>query len=153
MGISCKFYEISKNTFSYRTPPGGCVWSHGILHYLWSVDSSKTLSSIDCVNIYLLLIFFSTDFSIDCFNIYIFSIFCFYQILYHSHKKRKESLDRVLLAAELEFPKKLVPRLPQHTSHLNTECAGKSKQLYSLYVISFLELIHLNFIFLILICF
>ena len=21
--ISCEFYEISKNTFSYRTPPGG----------------------------------------------------------------------------------------------------------------------------------
>ena len=35
-----------------------------------------------------------------------------------SHKKRKDSLegslDRVLFAAELEFPKILVPRLPQH---------------------------------------
>ena len=64
----------------------------------------------------------------------------------HSHKKRKDSLkgslDRVLLAAELEFPKILVPRLPQHTSNVNTECAGKSewsKQLYSLYLTSFLE--------------
>ena len=35
-----------------------------------------------------------------------------------SHKKRKDSLegslDRVLFAAELEFPKILVPRLHQH---------------------------------------
>ena len=35
----------------------------------------------------------------------------------HSQKKRKDclegSLDRVLFAAELEFPKILVPRLPQ----------------------------------------
>ena len=66
--------------------------------------------------------------------------------LNHSHKKRKYSLegslDRVLLAAELEFPKILVPRLPQHTSNVNIECAGKSewsKQQYSLYVTSFLE--------------
>ena len=36
-------------------------------------------------------------------------------------------MDRVLLAAELEFPKKLVPRLPQHTSDVNIECAGKSE--------------------------
>ena len=49
----------------------------------------------------------------------------------HSHKKQKDSLegslDRVLLAAELEFPKILVPRLPQHTSDVNIECAGKSE--------------------------
>ena len=49
----------------------------------------------------------------------------------HSHEKRKDSLegslDRVLLAAELEFPKILVPRLPQHTSDVNIECAGKSE--------------------------
>ena len=64
----------------------------------------------------------------------------------HSHKKRKDSLkgslDRVLFAAELEFPKILVPRLPQHTSDVNIECAGKSvwsKQLYYLDVTSFLE--------------
>ena len=56
-------------------------------------------------------------------------------------KKRKDSLEgslnRELFAAELEFPKILVPRLPQHTSNVNIECAGKSewsKQLYSLYV-------------------
>ena len=51
--------------------------------------------------------------------------------LYHSHKKRKDSLegsqDRVLLAAELHFPKILVPRLPQNSSNINLECAGKSK--------------------------
>ena len=48
----------------------------------------------------------------------------------HSHKKRKDSLEgnlgRVLFAAELEFPKILVPRLPQHTSNINIETAGKS---------------------------
>ena len=65
----------------------------------------------------------------------------------HSHNKRKDSLegslDRVLFAAKLEFPKKLVPRLPQHTSDVNIKCAGKSvwsKQLYYLYVANFLEL-------------
>ena len=65
---------------------------------------------------------------------------------FHSHKKRKDSLEgslnRVLLAAELEFPKILVPRLPQHTSDVNIECAGKSewsKQQCSLHVASFLE--------------
>ena len=64
----------------------------------------------------------------------------------HSHKKRKDSmegsLDRVSFAAETEFPKVLVPRLPQHTSNVNIECAGKSewsKQLYSLYLTSFLK--------------
>ena len=40
--------------------------------------------------------------------------------LKHSHKKQKDSLegslDRVLLVAKLEFPKILVPRLPQHIS-------------------------------------
>ena len=53
--------------------------------------------------------------------------------LFHSHKKRKDSLegslDRVLFATELEFPKILVPRLPHHTSDVNTECAGKSEWL------------------------
>ena len=64
----------------------------------------------------------------------------------HSHKKRKDSLkgslDRVLFAAELEFPKILVPRIPQHTSNVNTERAGKtewSKQLHYFYVNSFFE--------------
>ena len=48
----------------------------------------------------------------------------------HSHKKRKDSLEgslgRVLFAAELEFPKILVQRLPQHISNVNIETAGKS---------------------------
>ena len=68
-----------------------------------------------------------------------------YQI--HSHMKCKDGLEgslcRVLFAGELEFPKILVPRLPQHTSNVNTGCARKSelsKQLYSLYLTSFLEL-------------
>ena len=63
----------------------------------------------------------------------------------HSQKKLKDrlegSLDPVLFVAELEFPKILVPRLPQHTSDVSIECAGKSewsKQLYSLYLTSFL---------------
>ena len=64
----------------------------------------------------------------------------------NSHKKRKDSLeaslDRVLFAPELEFPEILVPRLPQLTSNVNNEYTGKSewsKQLYSLYLTSFLE--------------
>ena len=62
----------------------------------------------------------------------------------HSHKKRKDSvegsLDRVLFAAELEFLKILVPRLPQHTSDVNIECESVwSKQMYYLHVTSFLE--------------
>ena len=65
----------------------------------------------------------------------------------HSHKKRKDSLegslDRVLLATELEFPEiLLVPMLHQHTSNVKLECAGKSewsKQQYSFYVTSLLE--------------
>ena len=45
-----------------------------------------------------------------------------------SQKKRKDNLegtvDRVLFAAELVSPKILVPRLPQHTSDANIQCAG-----------------------------
>ena len=74
------------------------------------------------------------------------SLFTFEIMPQHIHKKRKDSLegslDRVLLAAELEFPKILVPRLPQHTSDVNIECAGRSewpKQQCSLHVTSFLE--------------
>ena len=62
----------------------------------------------------------------------------------HSHKKWKDSLegrmDQVLLLAELEIPRILVPRVTQDTSNVNTECAGKSewlKHLYSLCVTSF----------------
>ena len=74
-----------------------------------------------------------------------------------SHEKWKDSpevsLDRVLFAAELEFPKILVPRLPQNTSNENIGCAGKPKQLYSLCDQLLGALIFLNFIILILICF
>ena len=56
---------------------------------------------------------------------------------YHCHKKPRDSLqsslDWLLFATELEFLKILLPRLPQNSSNLNTECAGKSKQLYSLW--------------------
>ena len=59
-------------------------------------------------------------------------------MLLNSHKKQKDSLegsqDQVLLVAEIELPKILVPRLSQHTSDVNIECARKpecSKQLYS----------------------
>ena len=75
----------------------------------------------------------------------------------HSHKKRKDSLEgsleRVLFAAELELPKILVPRLPQNASNINIECAGKSKQLYSLCNQPLVALIYFHFIVLILICF
>ena len=56
----------------------------------------------------------------------------------HSHKKRRDSLegslDWVLFAAELEFAKILVPRLPQNSSNVNIESAGKSKQLFIKYI-------------------
>ena len=63
----------------------------------------------------------------------------------HSHEKRKDSLegslDRVLLAAEHEFSKILVPRLLQHTSNVNNVPEGQNgkKRQCSLYVTSFLE--------------
>ena len=64
-----------------------------------------------------------------------------YIALNHSHKKRKDSLEgslgQVLFAAEHEFPKILVPRLPQNLSNVNIECTG----------------IYLYFIILMLICF
>ena len=65
---------------------------------------------------------------------------------FHSHKKQKDSLeghlDRVLLAAELAFPKILVLNLSEHATDVNTECDGRSewsKRLYSLSLTSFLE--------------
>ena len=49
----------------------------------------------------------------------------------YSHKKQKNSLEgspkRALFAGELEFLKIQEPRLPQHTSNVNIECAGKSE--------------------------
>ena len=54
-----------------------------------------------------------------------------YTLLIHSHKKRKDGLEgslmRVLFAAELEFPKILVPRLPQNTPNVNIEKYWKIK--------------------------
>ena len=59
-----------------------------------------------------------------------------FALLKHGHNKRKDSLegslDRVLFATELKFPKLLVPKLLQNTSNVNTECARKLKQPYSL---------------------
>ena len=75
-----------------------------------------------------------------------------------SHKNRKDSLqgslDRVWFTAELEFPKILVPRLPQRTSNLNMEYVGKVKTTVLFIWDQLLAaLIHLIFITLTLICF
>ena len=79
------------------------------------------------------------------------------EFLEHNHKKQQDSLevslDRVLFAVEIEFLKMLVPRLPENTSNVNIERAGKSKQQDSLSDQLLGELIYLNFIILILICF
>ena len=74
----------------------------------------------------------------------------------HNHKKRKDSLEgslgRVLFSAEHEFPKILVPRLPQNTSNVNIESTGKSKRrLYYLCGQLLEALIYLHFSALILI--
>ena len=88
-----------------------------------------------------------------------YTLNCFFMAyhFYHSRKKWKDrlegSLDWLLTAAELEFSKILVPRLPQNLSNVNIECSGKSKQLYSLCSQLLAALAYLNFIFLILICF
>ena len=79
-------------------------------------------------------------------------------ILYmHSHKKQKNSLKkslvRVLFAAEIDFPKILVLRLPQNTSNVNIESSGKSKTLYYLCEKLLRALIYLHFIIVVLICF
>ena len=60
------------------------------------------------------------------------SIILLISLIYeHSHKKRKDSLegrlDRVLLADEHESLK-----ISQNTKNVDIDCAGKSKQLYSL---------------------
>ena len=75
----------------------------------------------------------------------------------HSHKKRKDNLEviwtGVLFAAELEFPKIIFPKLPHNSSNVNTKCARKLKQLYSLCDQLLGALIYLHFIILVLICF
>ena len=52
-------------------------------------------------------------------------------ILRHSKNKWNDSiegsLDRVLFEGDPGFPKSLMPRIPQNTSNINTECAGKPK--------------------------
>ena len=81
----------------------------------------------------------------------------YFPSFYQDIPKWKDSLevilDPVLFAAELEFPKVLVPKIPQNASNVNIECAGKSKQLYSLFDQFLGALINLNFVILILICF
>ena len=68
--------------------------------------------------------------------------------------KRKDSLEgslvRILIAAELEFPKIIVPRLPQHTSNVNIESTKKSKQMYYLcdQLLGTLIYLHVSFRFL-----
>ena len=78
-------------------------------------------------------------------------------MLVHSHKKQKDilkgSLVRALFAAQLEFPKILIPSLPQNTSNVSTESTGKTKQLYDLYDQLLGALIYLHLTVLILICF
>ena len=71
-------------------------------------------------------------------------------IVIRNGKFLEGNLDRVF-AATLEFPKILVPRLPQHTSNINIEWAGKSKHLYSLcdQLLGALILLFWNYLFLI----
>ena len=73
----------------------------------------------------------------------------------HSHTKRKDNLKvglvRVLFAAELDLPKILVPRLPQHTPIENIDSTRKSKQLYYLRDQLLRALIYIRFIPLILV--
>ena len=78
-------------------------------------------------------------------------------LLSHSHKKRRDSLegnlDPIIFAAEfqLEFSKMLVPRLPQHTSNVHIEYGRTPKHFYSFCDQLLGALIYLNFIFLTLI--
>ena len=64
---------------------------------------------------------------------FLFYKFSLHDYKNHSRKKRKDTLEgslvRVFFAAELDFPKILVPRLPQNSLNVNIECDGKSKQL------------------------
>ena len=66
----------------------------------------------------------------------------FFSCLFHGHKTWKDSLevslDRVLFAAEFEFPKILVPRLPQNSPNVNIECAENQSNCI-IYVTNFLE--------------
>ena len=52
----------------------------------------------------------------------------------HNHKKwtdsREGGHDRVVFAAKLDFPKALVPWLPENTLNVSIDSVGKSEQLY-----------------------
>ena len=51
-------------------------------------------------------------------------------------------MDRILFAIEVDFPKILVPGLPENTSNVNNECAGKENHCIP-YVDSFLKHWHI----------
>ena len=69
--------------------------------------------------------------------------------MFYSHKKRnvslEGSLDRVLVAVELEFSKTSVPKLPKNISNATSECAGKIFQYISKWPEAF-ELLHTLFL-------
>ena len=71
---------------------------------------------------------------------------------YHSHKKRKDSLE-LFVTEHWTFPKILVPKLPHNASNVNIEGTRKGKQLYYLCGQLPGAIIYLHFIVLILICF
>ena len=100
------------------------------LEFLLCSDGKQT--SVEITRYYYFFMFKKAQCSI--FNTIFFTRF--FNTIYHSHKKRKDSLEgslkRVLFGAELEFPKIQVPMIHQNTSNVNIECARKSKQLYSL---------------------
>ena len=77
--------------------------------------------------------------------------------LKHSYKKRKDSLEgslvRVLFAAELEFPKILIPRLPQNTSAVNIKVPENQNSCNYLCDQLLKALIYLHFVVLTLISF
>ena len=118
------------------------------MHKMSGCDSVSTFSHIEKIATFQTIKNKIENVSYDRLRWIFLTLFRKYVCCYfnHSHKKWKDSLedslDRVLFAAELEFPKILAPRLPQHASNVNIKCAGKSewsKQLCSLYLASFLE--------------
>ena len=77
------------------------------------------------------------------FTLILFLQFSIVFLYIHSHKKKKNSLKsnlvRVLFAAEIDFPKILVLRLPENTSNVNIESSGKIKKICIIYVTNLLE--------------
>ena len=45
--LSCEFCEISKNTFSYKTPPGDCFWKQSFIDVLKIVVLKFCLKSLE----------------------------------------------------------------------------------------------------------